>query len=68
MAVDEFEPEEPTLGIPIEVFVKEGTVLEVRYNGEQVRAIVNDYDIEFPCVANNIRRDADGELYMEQLV
>lgn len=67
MAVDEDSAGE-TLGISIEVFVKDGCVTEVRVDGNQARAIVNDYDIEFPCVANNVRRDEDGELYMEQLV
>lgn len=67
MAVDEGSAGD-ILDIGIEVFVKDGCVFEVRMNGEPVRAIVNDYDIDFPCVANNVRRDADGELYMEQLV
>lgn len=67
MAVDE-DSAGDVLDISIEVFVKDGCVIEVRQDGKQIRAIVNDYDIDFPCVANMVRRDEDGELYMEQLV
>ena len=67
MAVDEGSAGE-LLEIGIEVFVHDGCVTEVRLNGEQVRAIVNDYDIDFPCVANNVRKDEDGVFYMEQIV
>jgi hypothetical protein len=67
MAVDE-DSAGDVLNISIEVFVKDGCVIEVRQDGKQIRAIVNDYDIDFPCVANNVRKDEDGEFYMEQLV
>lgn len=60
--------EEDELGIDIDVFVKDGEVFEVHYKGQPIRARVNDYDVEFPCVANGLRKDEDGEMYLEIIV
>ena len=65
MADKEFEDE---LSIDIDVFVKDGEVFEVQYKGETVRARVNDYDVEFPCIAHGLKTDTDGEIYMEIIV
>lgn len=54
--------------LPITVFVRDGEVFEVQYNNQTVRALVCDYDVEFPCVANNLQKDADGEFYLEIIV
>lgn len=69
MANEEFdEPEDDGLDIDIDVFVKDGEVFEVQVKGTPVRARVNDYDVEFPCVANGLHKDEDGEFYLEIIV
>jgi hypothetical protein len=54
--------------LPITVFIRNGSVTEVQYNNVPVRALVCDYDVEFPCVAHGLNKDADGEYYMEIIV
>lgn len=68
MADDEQETNEDRLGIDIEVVISEGEVVTVFYKGQEARAIVRDYDVEFPCVANNIACDSEGNYYMEFIV
>lgn len=57
-----------TLGIAIEVFIKDGECFSVTYNGKEVRARVIDYDVTFPCTAHGLGLDAEGEYYMETIV
>ena len=59
---------EDELDIDIDVFVKDGEVFEVQRNGVTIRARVNDYDVEFPCAAHSLKKDADGDFYTETIV
>lgn len=52
----------------IEVVVENGEVVQVLYKGEEVRAVVRDYDVDFPCVAHSIQKDEEGKFYMEIIV
>lgn len=54
--------------LPITVFVRHGEVFQVQYNNQEVRAVVCDYDVDFPCVANNLNKDDNGEYYKEIIV
>lgn len=67
MAVDD-DIEEDELGVEIDIFVKEGEVFQVQQRGVEVRARVLDYDVDFPCIAHSLKKDADGEFYMEIIV
>lgn len=64
----EEETTEERLKLDIEVIVQEGEVTEVIYKGQNVHALVRDYDVEFPCAANNIGQDEDGDYYMEIII
>lgn len=60
-------PVEPA-DLPIVIFVKDGMVTEVQLNGLETRALVVDYDVQFPCPATNLKMDADGNYYFELVV
>jgi len=62
MALEEHEEPE------IEVVVQYGEVTQVFYQGKEVRALVRDYDVEFPCIAHGLKKDTDGDFYMEIVV
>lgn len=62
------EPYEDDLNIDIEVCVVDGVVTNVRYKGEDARARVYDFDVQFPCVAAGLQRNEDGEFYTETVV
>ena len=66
MAPEDFIEDE--LGIDIEVIVDEGEVTQVFYKGKDARAVVRDYDVEFPCVAHSLKKDDEGNFYTETIV
>jgi len=59
----------PAEKIPIYVVVEDGVVTAV-FNGDvQVRAVVQDYDVEFPYEpANALLQDEEGKYYIEKVV
>lgn len=68
------EPPEPPIDSPevdeisIEVYVQDGTISAVTMNGAQVRAMVLNFDVEFPCPAINLERTEDGTYYQRFVV
>lgn len=66
---DEFLPSlEDELGIDIVIQVEDGEVIGVTYRGKEVRAMVMDYDVDFPCVATGLAKDDEGNYYKQIVV
>jgi len=52
----------------IEIIIQDGEVTQVFFKDVEVRALVRNYDVEFPCVAHGLGQDEDGDYYMETIV
>jgi hypothetical protein len=50
------------------IVVEGGNVTSFTIDGEATRAIVHDYDVQFPVDKNTVEQDEEGRYYVPRIV